>query len=447
MGGQEKWPENGRKNRMKSPRKKQSSSSSGRALSKTTALYWQKKAYLETKGDWASDHYHVRIQAHGVRRKVSLKATTKESAGREALEFYVDVLANGWKETVSEPTPGVTDCGGAALTTMGDWISQASPVSHARGTTVGKYAESLRTIVGEILDLKGARKPEAKSRINGFPVASLSKKVLQGWINTRLERLKLLDPITCARGQNTIRTNVRNSRALFSESIREAIKEQHGVEMEDPFAGLRLPKAQITRYTTRFSAELLLKTAAAELGGAPPAGGEEEAISRYEQWKILYLALVAGLRYNEIDKLRVRDICLDSGRISIRAHSNFQPKAAASEGDVLVGDTAKEVMLGMLENCHGEWFVREERSNRNKSYRTGCHHDRLLIWLRSYSEKGSCPLADVPKPLHELRKEAGNLVNNSHGLNEAKNFLRHANIAVTATYYVGTKGGITTGLG
>lgn len=433
---------------MKSPQQKQSSKSFGRAVSKTSAFYWQKKAYLEKKGAWASDHYHVRIQAHGVRRKVSLKATTKESAGREALEFYVDVLANGWKEAAAQvPVPSVKDCEGAALTSIGDWISRATPVSHARGTTVGKYAESLRTIVGEMMDLKGARNPEAKSRINAFPLASLSKRVLQGWIDSRLERLKQLDPITCARGQNTIRTNVRNGRALFSEAIREAIKEQHGLEMEDPFAGLRLPKAQITRYTTRFNAALLLKTAAAELGAAPPIGGDKDAISRYEQWKILYLALVAGLRYNEIDKLRVRDICSESGRISIRAHSEFQPKAAASEGDVLVGDTAKEVMLGMLKNCHGEWFVREERSNRNKGYRTGGHHERLLVWLRGYVENGSCPLADVPKPLHELRKEAGNLVNNSHGLNEAKNFLRHANISVTATYYVGTKGGITTGLG
>lgn len=433
---------------MKSPRQNTSSKQPARALSKASALYWQRKVYLEKKGGWISDHYHVRIQAHGARRKISLTATTKEAAGREALEFYLDVLANGWKS--GEPTAEKQVDGNretAQATSIGDWISWAAVVSHARGATVDKYAESLRTIIGEILNLKGARKPEAKSRINAYPLASLSKRALQGWIDARMERLRPLDPNSSARRQNTIRTILRNARALFSNAIREAVSEKHDVVMDDVFAGLRLPKSQISRYTTRFHAELLLTTAAKELGGKPPRDADEEALSRYEQWKILYLALVAGLRYNEIDKLRIREVCTASGRISVRSHAAFQPKAVASEGDVLVGEAARHVILGMVENTAGEWFVQDAPSNRSKSYRTGLHHERLLAWLRSYKENGSCPLADVPKPLHELRKEAGNLVNNSHGLNEAKNFLRHANIAVTATYYVGTKGGITTGLG
>jgi hypothetical protein len=66
--------------------------------------------------------------------------------------------------------------------------------------------------------------------------------------------------------------------------------------------------------------------------------------------------------------------------------------------------------------------------------------------LRAYEERGIQPFSDVPKPIHELRKEAGTLVNSQHGLNEAKNFLRHSSIATTAAYYVGSKGDITTGL-
>ncbi len=219
------------------------------------------------------------------------------------------------------------------------------------------------------------------------------------------------------------------------------------VEVDNVFAGLRIPKSQTFRYTTRFDAKRLLKTAAAELGRPPrPDSGEIEA-SRYEQWKILYLALVAGLRYNEIDKLLVQDVHAGVGRISVRTHEAFQPKVNASEGDVLVGDAARKVLTEMLEHTGGRWFVSEARSSRNKAYRTALHHDRLLGWLRGYEESGIRPLQSVPKPIHELRKEAGNLVNNQHGLNEAKNFLCHGNIATTETYYAGTKGGITTGLG
>ena len=183
-----------------------------------------------------------------------------------------------------------------------------------------------------------------------------------------------------------------------------------------------------------------------KLGAVSECPDGDADASRFEQWKILYLALVAGLRYNEIDKLRVQDISAAAGRISIRTHETFQPKTTASEGDVLVSAAAGEVLAGMLKRTIGPWFVKSGISKQSPSYRAGLYHDALVRWLRKYEERGIRPLADVPKPLHELRKEAGTLVNNQHGLNEAKNFLRHSSIATTAAYYVGSKGNITTGL-
>ena len=66
--------------------------------------------------------------------------------------------------------------------------------------------------------------------------------------------------------------------------------------------------------------------------------------------------------------------------------------------------------------------------------------------LDNYEERGIKPLAAIPKPLHELRKEAGTLVNKAHGLVAAKEFLRHASITTTADLYVATVGSVTTGL-
>jgi hypothetical protein len=70
----------------------------------------------------------------------------------------------------------------------------------------------------------------------------------------------------------------------------------------------------------------------------------------------------------------------------------------------------------------------------------------LVAWLRRYEEGEQKPFADVNKPIHELRKEAGTLVNKNHGLAEAQNFLRHSSIATTASFYVGSKGQVATGL-
>ena len=68
---------------------------SARTASKTTASFWQSKVYLEKKPGWTSNTYYVRIQIRKERRKFVLEATTKEAAGREALELYLSVLTTG----------------------------------------------------------------------------------------------------------------------------------------------------------------------------------------------------------------------------------------------------------------------------------------------------------------------------------------------------------------
>ena len=51
------------------------------------------------------------------------------------------------------------------------------------------------------------------------------------------------------------------------------------------------------------------------------------------------------------------------------------------------------------------------------------------------------------KPIHELRKESDSMVNRKHGLTAAKDFLRHADIAITAAHYIDRPRQATSGLG
>jgi len=429
---------------------KSSSKSSKRPPSKTTAAYWKSQVFLEEKPGWSSGNYYVRIQVRKDRRKVVLKATTKEAAADEALAKYLEVLVNGWPVVEGKVVVGSKGEGSAEQTsgpTIADWRDLAIKVSPVQEQTFLKYYEALRCIVGETLGLARARAEEARQKIHSYPLASISRAMLQDWIDQRLENLRGRDPVVVSRGQNTIRTTLRNARGLFSECLRDAVDERFQIKLENPFVKLRQPKSRHFGYTSRFNAELLLKAAAESLGTVPAERASEEAVSRYEQWKILYLALVAGLRYNEIDKLRVQDVCAEKQRISIQPHEEFQPKTVASAGDILVGEAAGRVLQEMLGCTKGTWFVAEARSNRNLTYRTGLHQDRLLKWLRNYEERGERPLKSVPKPLHELRKEAGTIVNQNYGLNEAKTFLRHGSTATTATFYVASKGRVITGLG
>jgi integrase len=433
---------------MKSKPKK-NPAKTARTASKTTAAYWSQKIYLEQKDDWRSANYFARIQARGVRRKVRLKSTIREEAAREAATRYRDIAANGWPadEGFSLPDPASADL--PQNPTVEAWIGMAVRKARVRKESVEKYGESLRTVVGEILGMCRARKKEDRAKIDGFRISGLTKETLQAWLASRMEKARQLDMVRAPRAHNTIRTLVANAKGLFSKQILEAIGIPDDGLPYVPFHGLKLPTKVLPRYSSRFDAKVLLQTAAKKLGassGDNSDDSDEAAASRFEQWKILYLALVAGLRYNEIDKLRVQDVSPAAGRITIRTHETFQPKTSSSEGDVLVSAAAGEVLAEMLKRTTGPWFVKEGRSRQSPTYRAGQYHDELLRWLRKYEERGIRPFADIPKPLHELRKEAGTLVNSQHGLNEAKNFLRHSSIATTAAYYVGSKGNITTGL-
>ena len=161
------------------------------------------------------------------------------------------------------------------------------------------------------------------------------------------------------RAGNTTRSLIANAKALFTDKVPEAI----GASADDlttiPLRQLPLPARNKSRYTSRFDANNLVLTAAAELGIADPDAEDEEIASCYEQWKIRYLALVAGLRYKEIDRLRVQGIFSTAGRIFVRRHETFRPKTDASEGEVLINPKAAEVLCEMLKHPKGPWFIKD----------------------------------------------------------------------------------------
>src|SRR5258708_4260182 len=57
------------------------------------------------------------------------------------------------------------------------------------------------------------------------------------------------------------------------------------------------------------------------------------------------------------------------------------------------------------------------------------------------------PGISAEKPIHELRKEFGSMVNRKHGLTAAKDLLRHGDIATTAAHYIDAARKATSGIG
>jgi integrase len=81
---------------------------------------------------------------------------------------------------------------------------------------------------------------------------------------------------------------------------------------------------------------------------------------------------------------------------------------------------------------------------------TGWHRCKptksFVYWLKAKARKLHSKALEK-KPLHTLRKEFGSVVCERHGIYSASLSLGHANIGITARYYLDKKSRATVGLG
>ncbi len=154
-------------------------------------------------------------------------------------------------------------------------------------------------------------------------------------------------------------------------------------------------------------------------------------------FKAFLLALGAGLRRGEIDRLEWSAFRWDHHLIRIETTRHFEPKTEHSIGDVQVDPELMSVFRGYAANTG---FVIEGPETACDQYRAKEVFERLSVWLRAHGVKAK-------KPIHELRKEFGSMVNRKHGLSAASDQLRHSGIAITAAYYIDKPRQATSGIG
>jgi integrase len=200
-----------------------------------------------------------------------------------------------------------------------------------------------------------------------------------------------------------------------------------------PFSGVQYEKRQNVRYRRGFDAGALLTTARDELAVNDPEG-----------FKILLLALTAGLRAHEIDLLEWDAFDFAANTLTIQPTRYFQPKSEYSLGAIDLEPELIEIFRGFRARAHSSFVIDSslppKSGLRYDYYRCRPCFDRLYTWLRAHGISGR-------KPLHTLRKEYGSQVCDRHGIYAASRALRHANIGVTATHYLDKKSRATSGLG
>ena len=179
----------------------------------------------------------------------------------------------------------------------------------------------------------------------------------------------------------------------------------------------------------------MLRTAQKELAGKDP-----------DVFLVILLALVAGLRRGEIDQLLWRNVDLDGGRIIVDSSEHGRLKTPESHGTVDIDQHTVEILRGFRARASGKFVIEGVDAVNGSSrlpwarYRCEAVFERTTWWLRRHGVEGE-------KPLHTLRKEAGSILASRDGIFAASQFLRHRDIAVTASCYADRKSRITIGAG
>jgi integrase len=258
-------------------------------------------------------------------------------------------------------------------------------------------------------------------------IAAITPAEVQKW-KLRFLRRAGTDPIKQRAARVSVNSLMRQAKSLFAPAVLKFVSLE--LPGASPFAGVAFEPRQSMKYRSGFNVEKLIEEAQKEL----PT----------EQLKILLLALMVGLRRNEIDKLEWAAFRWDSGIIRIEATRYFHPKSEDAVGDVEVDAELLEIFRGFRARATGHFVVESEVAPRlgatYSHYRCQRLFEALGKWLRDHGVTGN-------KPLHTLRKEFGSQVCAKHGIYAASTALRHADIAITSQHYLDKRKSATAGLG
>ncbi len=176
-------------------------------------------------------------------------------------------------------------------------------------------------------------------------------------------------------------------------------------------------------YTSEVNVKQLIEDAFKELGG--------------NQLVIFVLAIGAGLRRNEMDKLPWAHVDLPIGTVTVAPTKYGRLKSDSSVGKIQLEPRFAEVLRKHAAESRGEFVLTSHIAPRvgsvQRHYRCKRDFAGLCRWLKS---KG---ITRSSSRIHTLRKEFGSHLAQRRGIFAASAGLRHSTIGVTRKFYVSSK--------
>lgn len=406
--------------------------------SKTDLRYWEgvifqptytRDGKVQTVGDWAT-----KIQHLGRRESFTLSGANKAKAAARAKEIYLSLKSAGWDVTLAKFKQKAG--AGTPVATVGEFVEEVRAKASGRPKTIESYCRALRTIVADIFEIDGGKskydyrnggRDSWIAKVHVVKIAAITPAEVQKW-KLRFLRKAGTDPLKQRAARVSVNSLMRQAKSLFAPAVLKFVSLE--LPGASPFAGVSFEPRQSMKYRSGFSVQKLIEEAQSDLPN--------------EHLKILLLAMMAGLRRNEIDKLEWAAFRWAEGIIRIEATRYFHPKSEDSVGDVEVDAELLAIFRGFHARAKGDFVIESDVAPRPGAtyshYRCQRNFEALGAWLRDHGIPGN-------KPLHTLRKEFGSQVCAKHGIYAASHALRHADIAITSQHYLDKRKSATAGLG
>ena len=422
---------------------------------KTQTDYWKQKVfqlkYKKANGeDGEVETYSVRIQHKGRREVFSTGEPNKQHAAKKAREIYEYLRSNGWENAISkykEPTTAKPE----KVATVGDVLRIAEEVSSVSERTLSQYKSALRKLAQDIANIKdtpkkysyrvsGAEK-EAGETISGHQkwvdevdavsLEKLTPTAILAWKNKANKR-NASNPGQQRKDKEAAESTIRRARSLFGRKILKDLKANLMLPDTLPFDDERFRwKASTKRYVQSVEPKKLIALADDELPEDKP-----------EVYTALLLCLLCGLRRAEADCLTWKQVDLSVGTIHIKETSYFKPKAEEHTRVIQMPKRLIELLAKVKKATdnpqQSKIYVLNGGSARPSSRHAYYRADirpwktwkQLIVWLRANG-------VNSEKPNHELRKMSGSLINESFGIEAARQHLGHQDVSTTSKSYLG----------
>jgi integrase len=443
-------------------------------LSKTHTDYWKsrlrQRTYFAGGVQRMVPEWQVQLGKNGRQRWVNLGTANKDAAAKKARDTWKKLDALGWDAVKPERERIINP-------SVGEFLAAVRAEADLHPVTFEIYAKKFRRLVAGVFGIRADKQKHDHvhgghaawlARIHAVKFSRLTPRAVQRW-KTRYIATAGGNPLRERRVRRTLASVLRSSKALFAPSV--IAKLQLELPTPLPLSEIEIPRVSIDQYVSHIDPELLFRQAQQELESpsyallrsaaeaaslrkksAGPAKRrfsdeattkriartlESERVRRHQMFRAFCLALLAGLRRDEIDTLTWSQIDFSAHSIRIETNEYTRAKSEGSETGVDIDAAFAELLRAWMKAGTSKFVIETDIAPRPEvstyhHYRCAMVFSKLTSWLKAHG-------INTRNSLHALRKEFGTQINRAHGLFAASAALRHSSVQLTRSVYVAKK--------